>query len=84
MCRWLLNTVCAIPSAEIPAEFKVKPGTEILIEGVEPTLHADVAVGAIVVEDQVQGLPLGKLGVESLEKLQELLVPMPRIRSTRS
>ena len=45
----------------------------------QPALDADVAVGAIVVEDQVQGFPVGKLGIELLEKLQELLMPVPGI-----
>jgi hypothetical protein len=41
----------------------------------QSALDADVAVSAIVIEDQMQRLPAGKLDIESLEKFQELLVP---------
>ena len=45
----------------------------------QPTLNARVPVSAIVIEDQVQGLFGRKLGVEPLEKLQELLMSVPGI-----
>ena len=38
-----------------------------------------VAVRAVVVEDQVQGFPARELGVEALEKLQKLLMPVAGI-----
>ena len=55
-------------------EVKHKPG----MPG-EPALDACVAVGAIVIEDQMQRLLAGKLGLKPLEKLQELLMPVPGI-----
>ena len=40
----------------------------------QPAPDARVAVGAVVVEDQVQGFPVGKLGVEFAQELEELLM----------
>src|SRR3989304_4704945 len=45
----------------------------------QPAPDPPVTMSAIVVEDQVQGFLARELGIESLEKLQKLLMPMPRI-----
>ena len=42
----------------------------------QPTSHAFVAVGAVVVEDQVQRHGAGKFQVQTPQKFQELLMPM--------
>lgn len=43
---------------------------------VEPTAHLGVLMGSIVVEDDVHGLVGGNLGVDGIEKADELLMAM--------
>jgi hypothetical protein len=64
-----------------PAFDQVEPtgtgGNEVEHEAgmtLQPAPHPSVAVGAVVVEDQVQDLVAGKLVVESPQELQELLM----------
>jgi hypothetical protein len=45
----------------------------------EPAPDPLVAVRAVVVQNQVQVFSRGELGIESLEKLQKLLMPVPGI-----
>jgi len=45
----------------------------------EPALHARMAVRAVVVENQMQVLAWGKLGVEAPKELQKLLMAVSRI-----
>src|SRR5215472_9626919 len=42
----------------------------------EPGAHLGVLVAAVVVEDDVHDLPGGDLGLESVEKPDELLMPV--------
>ena len=44
----------------------------------EPGVHVVVLVGAIVVDDQVEVEPWGKLAIERTKELQELLVAVTR------
>ena len=45
----------------------------------EPAPDPLVAVRAVIVQNQVQVFSRGELGIESFEKLQKLLMPMPGI-----
>lgn len=45
----------------------------------EPALHSGVFVRAIVIHDHVQGHVAGKLLIQALQKLQELLMAVTRV-----